>query len=118
MSRLGPARGVPPKSMVPLDGATSPAATRNTVVLPQPDGPMTHANLPLGILNEILSNTGRPAYATETSRKVSVAAPSAFLLLRIEAFHIHVVAQHSLLTHHPDRFFQGGPIGRRHELRH
>ena len=43
---------VPPMEMSPLSGAMKPAIIRNSVVLPQPEGPRMEKKLPRSTLND------------------------------------------------------------------
>ena len=53
---------------VPPSGARSPASTRSSVVLPQPDGPMSAMCPPSGTVRSTARRTARPSYVTVRSR--------------------------------------------------
>ncbi len=61
-SAEGPVIGRPPCVIAPAVGRSSPAIRRNSVDLPQPDGPTMHENSRSGIASAMCSSavTGRP----------------------------------------------------------
>ena len=69
-TRPSPARGAPPSpsATLPLVGATSPAMTRSSVLLPHPFGPMITVRLPAGMsrLRPRSASSGSPAAGKET----------------------------------------------------
>src|SRR5690606_24474200 len=56
-SRLGPDTSRPSMMMTPPDGASRPASAFRTVVLPQPEWPITQTNWPFSTLKLRSSNT-------------------------------------------------------------
>src|SRR5262245_16035133 len=85
MSRSGGARSLttsPPINTSPAVASSSPAATRRTVVFPDPDGPTTTRNSPSGMTRFRSSMATAPPGNTLLSPRNSSSATSASVPLR------------------------------------
>src|SRR5205807_2498781 len=74
----GPVTGAPSRRTTPAVGASSPAAQRNNVVLPHPDGPTTQTNSAGATANvrSAIASTRRPdaSYTLRSAANSSIAA--------------------------------------------
>lgn len=76
---------LPPSSIEPAEGSINPATVRSNVVLPEPDGPTSATNSPLGIVRLMSCSptvpSGYTTFKPLTTMALMIASPPyAFLL--------------------------------------